>query len=73
MPPIPVLSGQEVIKAFQSLGWRVVRRKGSHVMMAKAGQTATLAVPDHDEVAKGTLRTLIRSANLTIDEFLAAI
>ncbi|WP_435011456.1 type II toxin-antitoxin system HicA family toxin [Tundrisphaera lichenicola] len=73
MPPIPVLSGQDVIKAFQSLGWRVVRRKGSHVMMAKAGQNATLSVPDHDEVGRGALRSLIRSADLTIDDFLAAL
>ena len=73
MPPIPALSGREVVKTFQSFGWQVVRQRGSHIMMAKAGETSTLSVPDHKEVGKGTLRSLIRKANLTIDEFLAAI
>jgi hypothetical protein len=41
--------------------------------MVKEGEIATLSVPDHKEVAKGTLRSLVRSANLTMDQFLAAI
>ena len=39
--------------------------------MTKEGEIATLSVPDHREVAKGTLRSLIRSAGLTLDEFSA--
>ena len=41
--------------------------------MTKAGEMVTLSIPDHKEVAKGTLRSLIRAANLTVDEFVAAI
>lgn len=41
--------------------------------MTKAGEMVTLSIPDHKEVAKGTLRSLIRSANLTVDQFVAAI
>jgi hypothetical protein len=41
--------------------------------MTKEGATVTLSIPDHREVAKGTLRSLIRAANLTVNEFLAAI
>lgn len=41
--------------------------------MAKDGEMATLSIPDHKEVAKGTLRSLIRMAGLTLDEFLSAI
>jgi hypothetical protein len=41
--------------------------------MIKEGETATLSGPDHKEVAKGTLRSLIRSAGLTTDQFIAAI
>jgi predicted RNA binding protein YcfA (HicA-like mRNA interferase family) len=41
--------------------------------MTKQDETVTLSVPDHGEVAKGTLRSLIRAANLTVDEFVAAI
>jgi hypothetical protein len=40
--------------------------------MTKDGEIATLSIPDHKEVAKGTLRSLIRAANLTIDEFVKA-
>ena len=47
--------------------------KGSHIVMTKPGQLVTLSIPDHREVAKGTLRSLIRAAGLTIDEFIAAI
>ena len=39
--------------------------------MVKEGEMATLSVPNHKEVAKGTLRSLIRAAGLTVDEFLA--
>jgi len=37
------------------------------------GEMATLSVPDHREVAKGTLRSLIRAAGLTVDEFVRAL
>jgi predicted RNA binding protein YcfA (HicA-like mRNA interferase family) len=70
MPALPQLSGRETVQAFESLGWKVVRQKGRHIILIKDGQIATLSVPDHKEVAKGTLRSLIRSAGLTVSEFL---
>ena len=73
MASLPVLSGREVKKAFESFGWNVARQSSSHIIMTKEGQTVTLSIPDHKEVAKGTLRSLIRAANLTVDEFVAAI
>jgi predicted RNA binding protein YcfA (HicA-like mRNA interferase family) len=73
MATLPVLSGREVVKVFESLGWAVARQSGSHVVMTKEGALVTLSVPDHREVAKGTLRSLIRVANLTVDEFVAAV
>lgn len=70
---LPILSGREVVCVFESLGWEVVRQTGSHIIiMVKDGQSATLSVPDHREVAKGTLRSLIRTSGLTVDEFIAA-
>jgi len=72
MPGLPVLSGEQVVKVFRHLGWEVARRRGSHVILVKEGHVATLSVPDHEEVAKGTMRALIRSAGLTVDEFLEA-
>lgn len=73
MASIPALSGQQVVRVFESFGWSVARQKGSHVIMTKEGETVTLSVPDHREVARGTLRSLIRAANLTVDQFVAAI
>ena len=73
MPGLPVLSGQQVVKAFARLGWEVARRRGSHIVLVKEGHIATLSVPDHKEVAKGTMRSLIRSAGITVEEFLEAL
>lgn len=66
---LPVLSGHEVVRHFNRLGWEVARQAGSHIVLTKPGEIVTLSVPNHKEVAKGTLRALIRAANLTIDEF----
>ncbi len=73
MAAVPLLSGQEVVQVFASFGWSVSRQRGSHMVMTKEGEIATLSVPNHKEVARGTLRSLIREANLTTDEFVAAI
>jgi predicted RNA binding protein YcfA (HicA-like mRNA interferase family) len=69
---LPVLSGREVVRIFESFGWEVVRQTGSHIIMVKDDEPVTLSVPDHREVAKGTLRSLIRTAGLTVDEFVTA-
>jgi len=71
MSMLPVLSGREVVKVLVSMGWSVTRQRGSHIILTKLGEPATLSVPDHKEVARGTLRSLLRSANLTTNEFVA--
>jgi len=58
------------VKAFERDGWTKARQRGSHVIMVKDGSMATLSVPDHKEVAKGTLRSLIRASGLSADEFI---
>jgi predicted RNA binding protein YcfA (HicA-like mRNA interferase family) len=70
MPPIPLLSGREVVRVFEQFGWQNVRQRGSHIILVKEGFRATLSVPDHKELARGTLRSLIRAAGLTIEEFM---
>lgn len=72
MPPLPVLSGREVVRIFERLGWHVARQRGSHIIMIKEGHIATLSIPDHKEVGRGTLRSLIRAAGITVDEFVQA-
>jgi predicted RNA binding protein YcfA (HicA-like mRNA interferase family) len=69
---LPVMSGREVVRVFESLGWEAVRQTGSHIIMTKDEELVTLSVPDHREVAKGTLRSLIRAAGLTVEEFVVA-
>jgi len=69
MPPLPKLSGREVVRVFERFGWNVARQKGSHIIVVKDDNIATLSIPDHKEVAKGTLRSLIRASGLTVSEF----
>ncbi len=71
MASLPILSGRDVVKAFTNDGWQMVRQRGSHMILIKVGHMATLSVPDHREIARGTLRSLIRSSGLTVDEFIA--
>lgn len=73
MPPLPALSGREVVKALESFGWEFVRQRGSHMILVKDGHLSSLSVPDHRVVAKGTLRSLIRAAGLTVAEFVEAV
>jgi predicted RNA binding protein YcfA (HicA-like mRNA interferase family) len=70
---LPVLSGREVVRVFEDFGWEVVRQSASHIIMVKEGEQATLSIPDHREVARGTLRSLIRTAGLTVQEFVSGI
>ncbi len=73
MPALPVLSGRKAARAFEKLGWEVARQRGSHIILVKEGEIATLSIPDHKEIGKGTLRSLIRSAGLTVEAFVQAI
>ena len=70
MPQLPVISGRDLVRALAKAGWQMARQRGSHMILVKDGSIVTLSVPDHREVAKGTLRSLIRSSGLNVDEFL---
>lgn len=69
MPRLPAVSGRECVAAFEKAGFKIGRRRGSHIVMVKAGHPQTLSIPDHREIRPGTLRSLIRQAELTVDEF----
>jgi len=73
MPVLPVLSGRQVVQVFEANGWNIARQRGSHIILVKPNHMATLSVPDHKEVAKGTLRSLIRAAGLTAEAFIAEV
>ena len=70
MPPVPILRPREAVHAFEKLGWEVARKRGSHIILTKKGHIATLSIPNHSEVARGTLRSLIAKAGTTVEEFL---
>jgi predicted RNA binding protein YcfA (HicA-like mRNA interferase family) len=73
MPPLPVLSGLDAIRAFERAGWQRARQKGSHVSLVKPGVGVNLSVPLHRELDRGTLRKLIRLAGLSVDDFVALL
>lgn len=67
------ISGKQAVKAFRKAGWQAIGRVGSHVVMVKADERANLSIPQHKELSIGTLRSLIRNARLSVDEFLALL
>ncbi len=52
MPVVPLLSGRDVVKVFGAFGWQVARQNGSHIVLVKEGQPATLSIPDHKQVVR---------------------
>ena len=71
MAALPSVSGERAVRVFQKAGWIKDRQRGSHVILIKPRHPATLSVPQHREVAPGTLRALIRAAGMSVDEFVA--
>ncbi|HHK42385.1 MAG TPA: addiction module toxin, HicA family [Planctomycetaceae bacterium] len=70
MSPLPRVSGREVVKALGKVGFQFDRQRGSHIVLRQVTPPhRRLTVPDHGEVAKGTLRAIIRQAGLTVEEF----
>lgn len=72
MPAVPSLSGRKITKTFEALGWEVARQRGSHIILVKENHPATLSVPNHKAVARGTLRGLIRAAGISVETFIKA-
>jgi len=64
------ISGKQAAGVFQKAGWTQIGQVGSHLVMVKKGMRANLSIPQHRELSVGTLRSLIRSAEMTVDEFL---
>lgn len=67
-PHQPVVSGKRLIKALGEDGWEVVRQRGSHVRLKKAGRRVALVVPLHKEIKRGTLGGILRDADLSSDD-----
>ncbi len=70
MSRLPVVSGAEAVRALGKVGYAVDHQTGSHVILRQTAHPyRRLTIPNHRELAKGTLRAIIRDAGLTVDEF----
>jgi predicted RNA binding protein YcfA (HicA-like mRNA interferase family) len=66
---LPILSGKDVVKALGKLGYTTNDQKGSHIHIRHPVRRP-LTVPNHPEVARGTLRIIIKDADLSVEQFL---
>lgn len=75
MPDLPHLSGREIIRALERLGFAQARQRGSHVVMKKSTPEGNIGcvVPMHSEVAIGTLRSILKQAKVTPEEFVKVV
>ncbi len=69
MSKLPVISGQECVSALDSRGFFINRQKGSHLILRRDDPFTQVVVPDHKILDRGTLRAIIRQANLSIEKF----
>lgn len=70
MGKLGTISGKDAVKAFDRGGWIKIGQVGSHLIMSKPNIRVNLSIPQHKELAPGTLRALIRNAGMSVDEFL---
>ena len=70
MPKLPVVSGQDLVRALTKAGFEVHHQKGSHIILKQTNAPfARLSVPNHKELKRGLLASLIREAGLTREQF----
>ena len=70
MSKLPVVSGQKVVKALRKIGYEFDHQTGSHIILRqRVPPHRRLTIPKHKEIAKGTLRAIIKQAGLTVNEF----
>lgn len=71
MSKLPVVSGRETVRALERIGYELVRQRGSHFRLRHPldADRKPVTVPDHTELKSGTLRAILRDANVTVDVF----
>jgi predicted RNA binding protein YcfA (HicA-like mRNA interferase family) len=70
MGKLPKISGQDCVKALEKAGFYFKRQRGSHIVLRRDDPFAQVVVPNHKQLDRGTLRSIIRQADLSVDEFL---
>lgn len=72
MSRLPVLSAKDLIKVLARLGYEIDHQTGSHIILRNTHYPfRRLTIPNHNEIAKGTLHAIIRQAGLSLDEFIS--
>jgi len=69
MSGLPRISGRDCVKALSKAGFVLKRQHGSHMILRRDEPFSQLVVPDHHELDRGTLRAIIRQANISVEEF----
>ena len=69
MTKLPRISGRECVKALQRAGFEVKRQTGSHIVLRRLEPYALAVVPNHDELDRGTLKSILNQAHLSAEEF----
>ena len=70
MGKLPKISGQDCVKALEQAGFYFKRQRGSHIVLRRDDPFAQVVIPNHKQLDRGTLRGIIRQADLSVDEFL---
>jgi len=71
MPKIPLLPARKVIRALVRLGFYVDHQKGSHIVLKdEATKTKTIVVPNHPEIDRKTLKSILKQAEVDLDTLL---
>lgn len=73
MPRLPVVSAEEAIKALGHFGFKVYRQAGSHIHLWNEERNLVVTVPNHPELAKGTLISIMKQARLERKEYILAL
>ena len=72
MPALPIVSGAQCIAALAKLGYVVTRQRGSHVRLTASGRNP-VTVPMHNELDRGTLRSILQTADVEVQAFLSLL
>jgi len=70
MSKLPQVSGAELVRALEKLGFTVRRQHGSHIILRRSDPFAQTVVPNHREIDRGTLRAILRQTQITANDLI---
>jgi len=73
MTKLPLLPARKVIAALVRLGFCIDHQKGSHIVLKNSDETRTIVVPDHPELDRGTLKSILNQAGIDVDTLLSVL